>query len=117
MYITDYSFATTGGATTSRDTCLNVDLYTWHDADKTDCKKNSWLFHPTEMQWTFTGTPDGYVDYQQVVVGNEGSTYFYNMRYDAWPKSPVVRPTAYLQDEVRIVSGEGTQTNPYKISM
>ena len=53
MYPSDYGYATSGGTTTDRNTCLNKELYRWNSSDFSDCKNNDWIFNPS-YQWTIT---------------------------------------------------------------
>ena len=39
MYPSDYGYATSGGSTTDRATCLNTVLYSWDGSSVSDCKK------------------------------------------------------------------------------
>ena len=110
MYVSDYGYATSGGSTTARGTCLNKELYNW--ADYPDCYLNNWLYNSVNWQWTlsileffsdafreFIISPDGYV--------NASSDGFF---------SNDVNPSVYLLSSVKIVSGDGSKSNPYTLS-
>ena len=43
MYPSDYGYATSGGSTSNRTSCLNSELYNWDSAS--DCYNNDWLYN------------------------------------------------------------------------
>ena len=51
MYPSDYGYATSGGVTTNRSTCLINGLYNWHLFE--NCINNNWLY-VNQAQWTLT---------------------------------------------------------------
>ena len=112
MYPSDYGYATSGGSITDRTTCLNTILYNWIDSNLSDCKNNDWLFKSDNWQWTITPRADssdaGYVFY----VYFEGRIH-YNFVFYAGG----VRPTVYLKDNVKIVSGSGSESDPFELSL
>ena len=106
MYPSDYGYATSGGSTSNRTSCLAKELYNWDSSSYSDCKNNDWLYNG-DSQWTltprsndffivfsvgFTGYVRGYVSYQGAV-----------------------RPSVYLISSTKILSGEGTHSDPYVI--
>ena len=105
MYPSDYGYATSGGSTTDRATCLNKELYHWRDSSVSDCKNNDWLYTSSNDQWTlspFAGSSDtfgvslrGYVisPYANFALG--------------------VRPVVYLVSNVRTQNGDGSRGNPF----
>ena len=44
MYPSDYGYATSGGSTTNRATCLAKEMYNWYGSDVSDCKSNDYLY-------------------------------------------------------------------------
>ena len=54
MYPSDYGYATAGGSTTSRASCLAKELYSWDSSSYSDCKNNDYLFDSGYWQWTIT---------------------------------------------------------------
>ena len=40
MYPSDYGYATSGGSTTNRESCLAKELYNWNSSSFSDCKNN-----------------------------------------------------------------------------
>ncbi len=111
MYPSDYGYATSGGSTTDRATCLAKELYNWDGSGVSDCKNNDYLFKSAYTQWTlapylsfsylaFNVTSTGYVN------------YFSNSRVN-YPHA--VRPAAYLKSSISLSSvGDGSSTSPYQ---
>ncbi len=104
MYLSDYGYATSGGSTTNRTSCLNQKLFDW---SYDDCSDNDWLL---DYQWTIS--PDAHHTLANLVF------YIYtygnaNAR-DAYVAG-LVRPSVYLKSSTTILSGEGTKSNPYTI--
>ena len=108
IYPTDYLYATSGGSTTSRATCLNTKQYGWNDSSIADCKDNSWIHNSTEAQWTMLPRVEAnHANYMcrvhaSGVVGT-GTT-----------DSPsLVYPTIFLKSSIAIIGGSGTSSDPY----
>ena len=106
MYPSDYGYATSGGTSMNRASCLAKELYNWDGAN--DCKNNDWLYNSSIYQWTLapTSSYSGYVFYVNF-TGNVGSNDA-NDRY-------AVRPSVYLISKTSILGGEGTLENPYEL--
>ena len=108
MYPSDYGYATSGGSTSNRTSCLNKELYNWQDSSYSDCKNNDWLYNSSISQWilspnssysnfVFGVSETGDVGCVEVFVPN------------------AVRPSVYLISSTSILGGEGTLENPYTI--
>ncbi len=115
MYPSDYGYATAGGPTTNRTSCLENNLSRWSNSSYSDCKENDYLYKPSYNQWTLTpyaGFADTSfrVDPTGHVMGN-GFVY-YDSGY-----SMSVYPTLYLKSNILVKSGNGTSTSPYKLEM
>ena len=106
MYPSDYGYATSGGTSMNRASCLAKELYNWDSAN--DCKNNDWLYNSSIYQWTqapissysgsvFSVGGTGYVSY---IANDQGA----------------VRPSVYLISKTSILGGEGTLENPYELS-
>ena len=110
MYASDYGYATAGGSTTDRQTCLNTELNDWYGAGVSDCKNNDWLYDSSNYQWTLTpysSNSDGvFYVYSDGNVSNVDANY----RND-------VSPAIYLSSNVKISGGEGTESSPYELSL
>ena len=107
MYPSDYGYATSGGSTTDRATCLNTILLNWKDDNVSDCKNNDWLFN-SNYQWTlspaaFSGA--ALSAFYVVRSGTVGDIFAY-FGYG-------VRPVVYLSPSVGVQSGDGSRGNPF----
>ena len=106
MYPSDYGYATSGGSTTDRNTCLNKELYNWDSSSFSDCKNNDWLYESSYIQWTLSPS-----------ASSSGSVFYviatgYVHCYNAY-NSDGVRPVAFLKSNIKIVDGDGSSSNPY----
>ena len=110
MYPSDYGYATSGGSTTDRATCLNTKLYSWNSSNVSDCKNNDWLLNST-TQWTIS--PGAYSSYASYVfrVSCGGFVNAYNA-YNFY----AVLPVGYLLSNVGVQSGDGSLGNPFILS-
>ena len=114
MYPSDYGFATSGGNTMNRSSCLTTVLNKWSNSYiyTNDCHTNSWLYDSTDTQWTLT--PVSYDSMSVIIIYsslNEGNVFVseaHNLDFDYG-----VRPTLYLIPDVEIASGTGGQSDPY----
>ena len=112
MYPSDYGYATSGGSTTNRSSCLTKQLYNWDSV--TDCYNNNWLYYPSDAQWTLTSYSA--IDYVLFAVSN-GGRVFYASFYLGSPQSYAVSPVLYLSSNVKITGGTGTSSDPYQLSL
>ena len=103
MYVSDYGYASSN--------CENKRIWDSNSSsnDIRTCNGTNWLFN-NAYQWllpqnasnsrnAFRVNSDGYV-YSDIVSGFQGG----------------VRPVLYLKSNVSITSGDGTSSNPYKLS-
>ena len=107
MYPSDYGYATNGGSTTNRETCLNTELWNWNDYD--DCFNNDWLYTGS-YQWTLT--PRSSNSSSVFLVRSLGHVYSGNASLRR-----AVSPAIYLSSNVKISGGDGSQGNPYQLSL
>ena len=110
LYPSDYGYATSGGSTTDRNTCLNKAVYNWQsDDDYSDCYNNDWLYNSSK-QWAIT--PHGGLSSNVFYLHMSGYLYsidaFYNFE---------IRPVVYLKSNIKIIGGNGTKNNPYTLSV
>ena len=108
MYPSDYGYATSGGSTTDRATCLAKEMYNWDGSDVSDCKTNDYLYKSSYYQWTLApySSDANYVFY----VDNTG----YVNSYDAYYGSNSVRPAVFLKSNISITDvGIGTAESPF----
>ena len=106
MYPSDYGYATSGGTSMNRASCLAKELYNWDGAS--DCKNNDWLYNSSH--WQRTLAPYSSDSYHVFFVDTSGYVYY---GYPSHPQD--VRPSVYLISKTSILGGEGTLENPYEI--
>ena len=108
MYPSDYGYATSGGSTRNRTSCLNKELYNWDSSSYSDCYNNDWL---NNWQWTLSPSVDSSYAYTVFNVYSPGG-----VRGSGKASSVLlVRPSVYLISKTSILGGEGTLENPYQI--
>ena len=103
MYPSDYGYATAGGSTTNRETCLNTELYNWISSNVSDCDNNDWLYDSENHQWTLTS----YSSASNLVfhVYSNGRVSYHN----ADNLQRAVFPALYLSSNVKISGGDGSE--------
>ena len=112
MYPSDYGYATSGGTTTNRVSCLAEKLSNWYSSSVSDCKNNDWMYNSNIYQWTITPCQDddysvflidriGFVDYSNAIFDNSAS---YN---------DGVWPVVHLKSTIKVISGSGTTSSPF----
>ena len=110
MYPSDYGYATSGGTTTDRSSCLAKEMYNWDSSSYSDCKNNDYLYNSSLYQWTLTP----YSSNSGIVFFVDTAGYVnLNRAYDANSASPVL----YLKSTVEITGGDGSSSNPYTLSL
>ncbi len=108
MYSSDYGYATSGGTTINRISCLNSELYNWNNSE--DCYQNNWLNNSSISQWIISPIADADLAHSSFVVGvnkRVGNGIVAGARG--------VKPTLFLKSNIKIVDGLGTQENPYQL--
>ena len=110
MYPSDYGYATSGGSTSNRTSCLNKELYNWDSSSYSDCYNNDWLYNSSSWQWTVSPCAGSSVARNVFHVRDTGRVeeMLANL-------TGLVRPTVYLKSSTTILGGEGTPENPYEI--
>ena len=104
MYPSDYGYAVGGS---DRETCLSKSLYNWSSMPK--CYNNNYLYKANIYQWTLmTNNLTG--SYVYAVKSNGGFNYGNAYSTDD------ARPSLFLKSSIIINSGDGSRTNPYKLS-
>ena len=107
MYPSDYGHATSGGNITTKDTCLE-NLSNWSDYE--DCNNNNWMYTDS-AQWTLT---------PHLLSGdNTFNIYFATginlFRVNNW--NNLVSPVVYLSSDVKRISGDGSESDPFLLSL
>lgn len=112
MYPSDYGYATSGGNTTDRKTCLANPLYKWNDTSyvSEDCYTNDWLYKNL-YQWTLT--PSSSSNHLVFFANNFG----YISTNNSYALDSSIFPSTYLSSNVKIISGTGAKENPYELSL
>ena len=107
MYPSDYLYATSGGTTISKQTCLSNEL-DW--SNLSDCYNNDYLYN-ANLYYYWTLTPHNNDPYNVICVKTTG--YLSNvLAYSPYSVLPVL----YLKSTVEITGGDGTSENPYTLS-
>ena len=106
MYPSDYGYATSGGSSTNRNSCLAKELYNWDSSGYSDCKNNDWMYNGSIWQWTMSPRADNSTSV--VGVGNAGCVGHYNAN-----DTLAGRPVVYLKSTIKVISGSGTTSSPY----
>ena len=109
MYPSDYGYATSGGSTANRETCLNTVLYSWNTSSVSNCKNNDWLYN-SNVQWTLT--PHASTSDLAFFVLSSGRVDSHSTH-----NSYGVSPALYLNSNVKISGGSGTEESPYTLTM
>ena len=108
MYPSDYGYATSGGTTTDRATCLAKELRHWNRAN--DCYSNDYLYKSSRSEWTLAPSSlnsfFAFFLYSYGYVGFNGATI-----------SPEVRPVAFMKSNISITSGDGSSAGPYQLNL
>ena len=114
MYPSDYGYAT------NKSSCRAKELYKWNDSTYSDCKNNDWLFTSqsgfvNDGEWLISPHISYSIYAARLYSSGFVSLYGYGSKgvnKDLF----AVRPTFYLDSSVlKIVGGDGTQVNPYRI--
>ena len=106
MYLSDYGYATSGGTTTNRASCLSKEMYNWDDSSVSDCKNNDWMYNSNIWQWTISPRADN--SYIVFSVFNTGFVNYYIASYDY-----AARPVVHLKSTIKVITGSGTKESPY----
>ena len=106
MYPSDYGYATSGGSSTNRNSCLAKELYNWDSSGYSDCKNNDWMYNGNIWQWTMSPRAD---DSDYVFIVDSAGYVNHNCAYNTYAGRPVV----YLKSTIKVISGSGTTSSPY----
>ncbi len=111
MYPSDYGYATSGGTSITRETCLSKELYNWDDSLYNECKNNNWLYKNSVTEWLLTS--EIATSYNVYTIGSAGRV----RSSGAYNTFNLIYPTLYLKSNIRIISGDGSTSNPYQLSL
>ncbi len=104
MYPSDYGYATSGGSSTNRSSCMAKELNNWYDRSYSDCTNNDWLYIAWD-QWTISP-----------FANSSNMIFTDNCGYVASFPYPMTRPVVYLKSTIKITSGIGSSTDPFILS-
>ncbi len=110
MYPSDYGYATSGGSTIDRATCLAKEMYKWDGLS--DCKKNDYLYNSSYSQWTLMPYSNYYSSNYVFYVNSAGRVGTYAMDH-----AISVQPTAFLKSNISISQGDGSKNLPYQLKL
>ena len=110
MYLSDYGYATSGGSTTDRASCLANPITKWNNSSVSDCKNNDWMYKSNAWYWTMT--PSSNNDYD--VFYFDGTGFVYNLY--AYFLGGNIIPVVHLKSTIKVIDGTGEQNNPYVLS-
>lgn len=111
MSPSDYGYAV-GGDEALRTTCLTTALNKWNDSSVSSCKENDWLFRSGYNQWTINPKADTTSAVYEFRVTTDGHVVG---TLEVMPYA--ILPSAYLKANIKIVSGTGSSTDPYKLAI
>ena len=110
MYPSDYGYATSGGTTKDRATCLAKELYNWDSSDFSDCKGNDYLYNSSLYQWTLA--PNSASARIVFAVAGGGGVLNYSAS-----DTNAVRPVLFLKSSILLDKGTGESSNPYTLKI
>ena len=110
IYPSDFGYATSGGTTTSRATCLSTSMFLWDSY--CDCYNNSWIYNSPSSQWTLSPyAADSSYANGVFEVNNGGFLINCGTAID----SKVAYPVVFLKSAISITGGDGSSNNPYTL--
>ena len=132
IYASDYGYATSGGTTANRTTCLQTALNNWKNSDVSDCKDNNYLYKSSHVQWLLHLYGDARdlnvlnIDIRGKVSDTAKFTTSTSTKIKYEPLEPVVLPnnqnvnvypSLYLKSNISISAGTGSSGDPYQLSI
>ena len=117
IYPSDYGYATMGGLDAARSECIEtlsttsstIPGKTWRNNYNSDCKNNDWLNPSSDVNWLLSPLLDiGNHAFYATTLGIVNNYYTYN--------AYAVLPSVYLKSDVSILSGSGTESDPYIVN-
>ncbi len=112
LYPSDWGYATAGGDTTNRNTCLTTNMQTWAELSVYDCQFYNWVT-PKVKKWFITPSTV-YAGASLMAFSSSGVPYLSSFSSDSYQQ---LTPVFYLKSNVRYKSGDGTFSNPYRIEI
>ncbi len=109
IYPSDYGYATSGGSTNNRDTCLKALLN--YFGSTSNCRENDWLYKGQIERWAMTPVAHSQAGYFSFAMSN--SVVVQEQAANALN----VFPAIYLKTNVKIENGNGSSSSPYYLSI
>ncbi len=108
IYPSDYGYATSGGSTTNRMTCLNKVLYDWNNSGVSDCKNNDWLYKNKHIS---------VISHNRDYHGSYVFAIYSSGKVDQLcaDSANAIFPAVYLKTNIKIKSGNGSSSSPYDL--
>ena len=106
MYASDYMYAG------DLSKC-GLDGKNWGN-DQTNCRDTSWLRNTSESQWAISPTSDMLYVFLIDSTGSVGSGSIYDRKV---VNTHATRPVLFLKSNVQITGGDGSQSNPFILSI
>ena len=106
MYPSDYGYATSGGSSKNRASCMAKEINNWDDSSYSDCPYNDWLYNSSQNQWTMSPRADNSNYVFRVSYAGYVDSFYASNSYAA---SPVV----HLKSTIKVISGSGTTSSPF----
>ena len=101
MYASDYGYASSPD-----NWSTNLSDY----ANDTN-RNNNWMFMGFN-EWIISPSPDGHIPNYSYFILSEGNISRIRVHYEVY----AIRPTFYLNSDVAYISGDGSQSNPFRIA-
>ena len=104
MYLSDYGYATSGGNSTNRASCMAKELCNWDNSS--DCYNNDWLYKSSQYQWTMSPIADeSDLVFSVYNAGNVEGNYA--------TTNNAACPVVHLKSTIKVISGSGTASSPF----
>ena len=110
IYPSDYGYATSGGSSTNRASCMSKEMHNWNSSSYSDCKNNDWLFK-YYYWWSLTpssSSSDGVLYFSR---GGGIGEFGTSDSYAYYPNT--VSPVVYLKSATKVTSGTGKWSDPF----
>ena len=107
----DYGYATSGGDTSTRSTCISAQMNSSGYSNK--CRTNNWLYNTTTFQWTMIKRPSS-ANNQVYYITSAGLSAYTTVTSNT--NSYNYAPCVYLKPTIALSGGDGSPENPYTFS-
>ena len=108
MHLSDYGYATSVGSGTDRDTCLDTELSNWSSVS--DCYTNNWLYSNIYYQWTLTPYYNYAPSSSVFIITTSGMAV-------SGDYGTTASPVLYLDENIKFTGGDGSESNPFTLSL